>query len=502
MIYFLHAKIKKKQILYLVNFKSFLKFFINLKRFQMEKYINEIPPDMFSNLHQIGSGSFSDIFSAIHVKTNVKIALKISIKEHVQENLDVLKQEVEINKILFHPFICKFFQEIETEHLHIIVMELIEGISALDYVNETSGIQISEAKDIFTQLLIAIEYLHNEAHITHRDLKLENIMIDYYGHIRLIDFGFSSMKTMMSTCCGTIPYCAPEVLSCESYTKASDIWSLGIVLYALIDGNLPFYHPNINTLVTLIVESSVSFPETITGPVRDLLSKMLIKDPNTRITIDEIKVHPFICQEKLLQINYKQLFSPSFKGGPSMLKFYNSTDKVQPIKCFKHSSGSGIPAPIKKSSHLRPINTNLLKTKNFDFNLQERILLKTDNIDQLIDSRRDFAENLNRLIDSAYTKNKQYSNMKLVNSCDMIPEIHIAPPNYIPLPKKDFELSSDQIQFTSTAYRKRRLSGDQSSHIAKRFLAPISDIKPNPDYFSDGCEDNNNEILTEEQILM
>ena len=102
-------------------------------------------------------------------------------------------------------------------------MELINGISLLDYVNETSGIPISEARYLFVQLIIAIEYLHNEAHITHRDLKLENIMIDYYGHIRLIDFGFSSMKTMMSTCCGTIPYCAPEVLSCEMYTNASDI---------------------------------------------------------------------------------------------------------------------------------------------------------------------------------------------------------------------------------------------------------------------------------------
>ena len=228
-----------------------------------KKYIDEVPHDMFSDLHQIGSGSFSDIFSAIHIKTNAKIALKISLKEQNEENLAVLKKEVDINKILFHPFICKFFTELETEHLHIIVMEYINGISSLDYVNETCGISLEESRSLFTQLLIALEYLHNEAHITHRDLKLENIMIDLYGHIRLIDFGFSSIKTIMSTCCGTIPYCAPEVLSCELYTRESDIWSLGVILYAFVCGNLPFTHQNINILVELIVNSEVFYPKEI-----------------------------------------------------------------------------------------------------------------------------------------------------------------------------------------------------------------------------------------------
>lgn len=405
------------------------------------KYIDEVPKDLFSNLQQIGSGSFSDIFSATHNPTNVKVSLKISLKEQNEESLQVLKKEVEINKILFHPFICKFFTEIVTEHLHIIVMEYINGVSSLDYVNEMSGISDIEARSLLSQLIIAIEYLHNEAHITHRDLKLENIMIDLYGHIRLIDFGFSSMKTIMSTCCGTIPYCAPEVLLRELYTCASDIWSLGIILYAFLNGNLPFVHQNINTLVELIVGSEVFYPDNMDIFARDLLQKMLNKDPDQRITIEEIKSHPFLSSEKILQIDYKQLFTPQSKTVSSILKFYNAPEKVLlkppkfPRNVILHSS---LTNPLRKqNNHAKP-------TKNFDVSLQERILIKTDNIDLLIESRKDFAANLHQLINSAFQKfNANKNNMMLAISCETISEIHMPTINQVQLPKKDFEVPTN-----------------------------------------------------------
>lgn len=272
-------------------------------------FFDEIPQGMFSDFDQIGSGSFSDIFSAIHVQTNTKVALKIMFKSDDQEEMRSIQQEIRINKTLDHPFICKFFTEIETEHLIIIVMELIEGTNTLDYVNQNSGLPITEAKNLFAQLVIAMEYLHNEAHITHRDLKLENVMIDGFGHIRLIDFGFSSVNTMMSTCCGSIPYCAPEILLEQKYTRAADIWSMGVILYAFIDGNLPFYHSNMNALATMICQKEVAFSNTFGDEVKELIRKMLMKDPEQRITIEEIKRHPFISDEKLIQINYKKLFS-------------------------------------------------------------------------------------------------------------------------------------------------------------------------------------------------
>lgn len=272
-------------------------------------FFDEIPHGMFSDFIQIGSGSFSDIFTATHVQTNTKVALKIMFKTDDQEEMKSIQQEVQINKTLDHPFVCKFFTEIETEHLIIIVMELIEGTNTLDYVNQNSGLPNTEAQNLFAQLVIAIEYLHNEVHITHRDLKLENIMLDRFGHIRLIDFGFSSVNTMMSTCCGSIPYCAPEILLEQKYTNAADIWSMGVILYAFIEGNLPFYHSNMNALATMICQHEVAFSNTFGEDVKDLIRRMLMKDPEQRITIDEIKRHPYISNEKLLQIDYKNLLS-------------------------------------------------------------------------------------------------------------------------------------------------------------------------------------------------
>ena len=155
-----------------------------------------------------------------------------------------------------------------------------------------------------------MEYMH-EKNVSHRDLKLENIMIDKYAHIRLIDFGFSSLNTMMTTCCGSIPYCAPEILSGQNYTKSADIWSLGIILYAILQGCLPFYHSNINMLAFIICSNEPYFTPSMDPSARDLIIKMLIKDPEQRITLNEIKEHPFVKQSKLFQINYKQLFSPT-----------------------------------------------------------------------------------------------------------------------------------------------------------------------------------------------
>lgn len=116
-------------------------------------------------------------------------------------------------------------------------MELIEGTNLLQYVNQNHGLKINEVQNIFSQLIIAIEYLHNELNISHRDLKLENVMLD---------FGFSSIKkNIMSTLCGSIPYCAPEVLKCQTYTKEADIWCLGVILYSLVSGKLPFFCSNL-----------------------------------------------------------------------------------------------------------------------------------------------------------------------------------------------------------------------------------------------------------------
>lgn len=374
----------------------------------------EIPKDMFHIIEQIGFGTFSDIFSAIHLKTNTKVALKVSLKTNVDEYNKILDQEVKINKSLHHPFICKFFTEIETEHLNIIVMEIIEGTTALDYVNQTHGLPIHVVRSLFMQLLIAIEYLHNEAHITHRDLKLENIMIDNCGHIRLIDFGFSSQNSMMSTLCGSIPYCAPEVLSGQKYTRESDIWSMGIILYSLFDGNLPFFHQNTNSLVYLICESDLKFPKTFEYELKDLLTRMLAKNPEERIKIEEIKQHAFLSEEKLLKINYQQLFSPNKASNDKIQK--NQTEKNVNIDQLSLTESSNDSQTTPKCFFNQSTKYQFNFPNKELARIHEKITLQTNDIDILIENRKNFVQDLNKLIDFAIASDNEYDNITLDNS--------------------------------------------------------------------------------------
>lgn len=378
-------------------------------------FINEIPQDIFNNLEQIGSGSFSDIFTAIHVKTNCKVALKITMKGGDD---DYLKKEINIFKSLNHPFICKYFTDIETEHLKIVAMELVDGPNALDYVNKYSGLPMQEAQSFFAQLVIAIEYLHSQK-VSHRDLKLENIMLDKYGHIRLIDFGFSSLNTIMTTCCGSIPYTAPEVLMGENYTNAADIWSLGIILYAFIQGGLPFYHSNIYTLAMIICQCDVEFTSSFDKESKDLITKMLEKDPEKRISLDDIKNHPYVSSDRLLKINYKQLFSPKEKNQerrpslgqiqkPENNTFVNKADNKQDQVNIRKSS-TCITFNLAINNNLHPQNIYHTRNRRISSNemahkltiiaLQEKITEQNNNIEDAILSRNDFAFNLNRLIE-------------------------------------------------------------------------------------------------------
>ena len=368
------------------------------------QYVKEIPNDMFIGFNSIGTGSFSDIFSATHVKTNTEVALKISFITNSDE-INLMDQEIKINKTLNHPFICKFFTEFDTPHLRILSMELIDGVSALEYVNKRSGLTIPEARQFFTQLLISIEYLHNEAHITHRDLKLENIMIDSHDHIRLIDFGFSSRNLMMSTFCGSIPYCAPEILSGQKYSKESDIWSMGIILYSLIHGILPFQSNNITNLIDMILHANATFPDDFDIDLRDLITRMLIRDPKKRITLDEIKNHPFLRNERIFQIDYKRLFSPSQN------KIINSEpDSIYQLKLYKHYTNIKINvntiSPILRKEGSKSLYTSSVHSRKKD--LHEKVNLKTDDVNLSIESRKNYSESLNTLIQYAFIPNSKY----------------------------------------------------------------------------------------------
>lgn len=257
----------------------------------------------YSIFESIGSGTYSTVYRGQNQATHELVALKIISKECLKGDYDsvFLEREIDISKRLSHPTIVKLHEVINREQSIIMVMDLIEGQTLLDYVNTFAPLNEMLCHKIFTQLVDSLFYLHKSAQIIHRDLKLENIMIDSDMNIHLIDFGFSrnieNRMQVFTTSCGSICYTAPEIVSCQPYTTQVDLWSLGIILYALATGTLPFIG-EMKSLIKQILTSEPAIPNEISPFMLDLLMGLLKKDPNERFSIEDVQVHPWVLHAR------------------------------------------------------------------------------------------------------------------------------------------------------------------------------------------------------------
>ena len=242
----------------------------------------------------LGRGAFSKVFRGVHMPTGLGVAIKVMDKEHFPA--DKMERELGLCKLLNHPFCCSFYEFIEDEKYYYLVMELVDGGSLFSLVTRRGVPPEWRIRHIFCELISALDYLHEELHIAHRDLKLENIILDRYGNIRLIDFGLGNAfrdDECLETACGSPSYAPPEMLRGQTYTVAADVWSAGVLLYALSVGRLPFEDKNINKMVLKIIQEEPNYPETLPPLLADLIRRMLIKDPKFRIRIEKIKEHPW-----------------------------------------------------------------------------------------------------------------------------------------------------------------------------------------------------------------
>ena len=270
-------------------------------------FIEEIPSTVFTDLKEIGHGTFASIYSAIFKKTNTRVAVKAIVKDEASK--EFVQNEIDVHKSLHHPLIAEFLFDFDTEHLKILVMELIDGCSLLDKVNlDDNFIGSIQAQHIFVQLASVVQYLHNTKKVAHHDLKLENIMVDVYGHIRVIDFGFSMPISQTSpSMCGSVPYLPPEILQGTHYGPEADIWGMGVILFSLISGRLPFFDDDIGTMAFEICEQEPPYPSIVQSNCLDIMKKMLCKDYTKRITINEIAQHSYVTSCPLSFIDFEAL---------------------------------------------------------------------------------------------------------------------------------------------------------------------------------------------------
>ncbi|XP_050096706.1 serine/threonine-protein kinase par-1 [Anopheles aquasalis] len=249
----------------------------------------------------IGKGNFAVVKLARHRITKNEVAIKIIDKSQLDPgNLQKVYREVEIMKRLDHPHVIKLYQVMETQSMIYIVSEYASQGEIFDYIAKYGRLNERAARNKFWQILSAVEYCHNKG-IVHRDLKAENLLLDSKMDIKIADFGFSNFYKkgeLLATWCGSPPYAAPEVFEGKRYTGPEiDIWSLGVVLYVLVCGALPFDGSTLQSLRDRVLSGRFRIPFFMSSDCESLIRKMLVLDPSRRFSIDQIKRHRWMMVE-------------------------------------------------------------------------------------------------------------------------------------------------------------------------------------------------------------
>ncbi|XP_064784148.1 MAP/microtubule affinity-regulating kinase 3-like isoform X3 [Oncorhynchus masou masou] len=241
-------------------------------------------------LKTIGKGNFAKVKLARHILTGREVAIKIIDKTQLNPNsLQKLFREVRIMKLLNHPNIVKLFEVIETERTLYLVMEYASGGEVFDYLVAHGRMKEKEARAKFRQIVSAVQYCHQK-HIVHRDLKAENLLLDADMNIKIADFGFSNEFTMgnkLDTFCGSPPYAAPELFQGKKYDGPEvDVWSLGVILYTLVSGSLPFDGQNLKELRERVLRGKYRIPFYMSTDCENLLKRFLVLNPAKRGTFE------------------------------------------------------------------------------------------------------------------------------------------------------------------------------------------------------------------------
>uniref|UniRef100_A0A3Q4M887 MAP/microtubule affinity-regulating kinase 3 n=1 Tax=Neolamprologus brichardi TaxID=32507 RepID=A0A3Q4M887_NEOBR len=243
-------------------------------------------------LKTIGKGNFAKVKLARHIPTGWEVAIKIIDKTQLNpSSLQKLYREVRIMKILNHPNIVKLFEVIETEKTLYLVMEYASGGEVFDYLVAHGRMKEKEARAKFRQIVSAVQYCHQK-HIVHRDLKAENLLLDADMNIKIADFGFSNEFTVggkLDTFCGSPPYAAPELFQGKKYDGPEvDVWSLGVILYTLVSGSLPFDGQNLKELRERVLRGKYRIPFYMSTDCENLLKRFLVLNPGKRGTLEQI----------------------------------------------------------------------------------------------------------------------------------------------------------------------------------------------------------------------
>ena len=295
----LDRKIKKSNIFYELseNFD-----YINSNSFERNINYSKNEISQYQIKDKIGEGMFGKVKLGIHLLTKEKVAIKIFDKGKIKNEKEVeyIEREISILKKLNHYNTIKLYNIIQNENFIFLIQEYVPNGELLHFLENPENMNLTENHicKIYQQIISGIEYLH-EIGIAHRDLKLENILLNRDKNIKIIDFGLSNKYNkengeLLQSSCGSPCYAAPEMIKGIQYHGLdTDIWSSGILLYLMLCKSFPFNDKNNSKLYQKILSGKFNLPNYLSNEAKDLLSKLLKVNPIERIKLDEIKKHPW-----------------------------------------------------------------------------------------------------------------------------------------------------------------------------------------------------------------
>ncbi|KYR02724.1 putative protein serine/threonine kinase [Tieghemostelium lacteum] len=273
----------------------------------------------------IGSGTSSKVKIGTNIITGKKVAIKITKPKRIKERKEI-EREITILKLLKHDNIIQLYDAIyDDERGRIcLILELVSGGELFDYIVARGRLSEREARKFFRQILCGLIYCHSNM-ICHRDLKLENLLVDDDGNIKISDFGYSNIikpGNLMSTFCGSPVYAPPEILLERKYVgNEVDIWSLGIILFAMVTGQLPWSLTDGVQVEGLdrLLKGEFKYPSSVllSNEVKDLINKMIIANPSDRAKLSEIKAHPWVNKGYELEPDEEYLRKQAEKTPPT-----------------------------------------------------------------------------------------------------------------------------------------------------------------------------------------
>lgn len=292
-------------------------------------------------IKEIGEGAFGKAYLATHILLNINVVLKCGLIDDPN-----IVREIYYHKQLKHKNIVSLYEVIKTENHLWIALEYCQGGELYYYIYEKKRLELDECRNIFFQIVLGVKYVHS-LNLSHRDLKLENILLADQKRtiVKLTDFGFirefnPQSRRFLSTICGTTVYMAPELLTGQKYSGfAIDIWSMGVILYTMLNGMLPFDDDDEMKIQHKVINTEPMFYDHVPIDVNQLISKMLLKDPNQRPSLNEILNSSYLIDvyNKYLEKGTKRNSSGSGDAESiiSINQHYNTVDRPFEAKIEK-----------------------------------------------------------------------------------------------------------------------------------------------------------------------